>query len=114
MCRALVGPCKQPVPDREGCSAESCCDDRATHPEGERMPSAAADAHAREGGCADDRPVGQYGQRASEIRAAKVGNERQLERCPAVAGRSEEHTSELQSLMSISYAVFCLKKKKTQ
>src|SRR3546814_1104265 len=30
------------------------------------------------------------------------------------AGRSEEHTSELQSLMRISYAVFCLKKKKRQ
>src|SRR3546814_5128852 len=30
-----------------------------------------------------------------------------------LAGRSEEHTSELQSLMRISYAVFCLKKKKT-
>src|SRR3546814_4873129 len=30
----------------------------------------------------------------------------------AVADRSEEHTSELQSLMRISYAVFCLKKKK--
>src|SRR3546814_10141338 len=31
--------------------------------------------------------------------------------CPP---RSEEHTSELQSLMRISYAVFCLKKQKTQ
>src|SRR3546814_9806587 len=31
---------------------------------------------------------------------------------PTVEGRSEEHTSELQSLMRISYAVFCLKKKK--
>src|SRR3546814_15688826 len=30
----------------------------------------------------------------------------------AVLSRSEEHTSELQSLMRISYAVFCLKKKK--
>src|SRR3546814_5336721 len=30
------------------------------------------------------------------------------------AFRSEEHTSELQSLMRISYAVFCLKKKKTK
>src|SRR3546814_14463404 len=30
----------------------------------------------------------------------------------AKPGRSEEHTSELQSLMRISYAVFCLKKKK--
>src|SRR3546814_7973007 len=29
------------------------------------------------------------------------------------SNRSEEHTSELQSLMRISYAVFCLKKKKT-
>src|SRR3546814_8775372 len=29
-------------------------------------------------------------------------------------GRSEEHTSELQSLMRISYAVFCLQKKKTK
>src|SRR3546814_19849343 len=29
-------------------------------------------------------------------------------------GRSEEHTSELQSLMRISYAVFCLKKKKNK
>src|SRR3546814_10864310 len=31
----------------------------------------------------------------------------------AIGFRSEEHTSELQSLMRISYAVFCLKKKKT-
>src|SRR3546814_8570840 len=30
----------------------------------------------------------------------------------ALLGRSEEHTSELQSLMRISYAVFCLKKTK--
>src|SRR3546814_4672084 len=29
-------------------------------------------------------------------------------------GRSEEHTSELQSLLRISYAVFCLKKKKNK
>src|SRR3546814_7903013 len=35
--------------------------------------------------------------------------------CAAPTGyRSEEHTSELQSLMRISYAVFCLKKKKTK
>src|SRR3546814_9830840 len=36
----------------------------------------------------------------------------QREHQPAAA-RSEEHTSELQSLMRISYAVFCLKKNKT-
>src|SRR3546814_5270740 len=34
--------------------------------------------------------------------------------CRLIVRRSEEHTSELQSLMRISYAVFCLKKKKTQ
>src|SRR3546814_1112019 len=39
------------------------------------------------------------------------GAQRQLP-CFRVRWRSEEHTSELQSLMRISYAVFCLKKKK--
>src|SRR3546814_686695 len=34
--------------------------------------------------------------------------------CFALTSRSEEHTSELQSLMRISYAVFCLKKTKTK
>src|SRR3546814_8135436 len=34
------------------------------------------------------------------------------QRGAAIGGRSAEHTSELQSLMRISYAVFCLKKKK--
>src|SRR3546814_5762111 len=38
-------------------------------------------------------------------RAPHTGHRRPLD------GRSEEHTSELQSLMRISYAVFCLKKK---
>src|SRR3546814_8635253 len=33
---------------------------------------------------------------------------------PGFQGRSEEHTSELRSLMRISYAVFCLKKKNTK
>src|SRR3546814_8191750 len=37
-----------------------------------------------------------------------------VERACAATSRSEEHTSELQSLMRISYAVFCLKKKKTK
>src|SRR3546814_2512631 len=37
-----------------------------------------------------------------------------LARGSGEAARSEEHTSELQSLMRISYAVFCLKKKKKQ
>src|SRR3546814_5406221 len=37
----------------------------------------------------------------------------ELQRRAIGGGRSEEHTSELQSLMRISYAVFCLKKKTT-
>src|SRR3546814_5521463 len=41
-----------------------------------------------------------------------IGPQR-VERAPHL-DRSEEHTSELQSLMRISYAVFCLKKKKTR
>src|SRR3546814_4966538 len=41
-----------------------------------------------------------------------VGGAGALTALQAMAVRSEEHTSELQSLMRISYAVFCLKKKK--
>src|SRR3546814_3842117 len=45
---------------------------------------------------------------------AGIGLPERLEQSRQVVGgnRSEEHTSELQSLMRISYAVFCLKKKK--
>src|SRR3546814_7885039 len=48
--------------------------------------------------------------RQYEPRAADAAQRRH--RLLRDAGRSEEHTSELQSLMRISYAVFCLKKKK--
>src|SRR3546814_4957728 len=48
-------------------------------------------------------------------RGAQIGQE-EIDHDPrhpvAPPARSEEHTSELQSLMRISYAVFCLKKKK--
>src|SRR3546814_1548461 len=50
-------------------------------------------------------PVGRRFQVCDDIR---------LLAAVADQGRSEEHTSELQSLMRNSYAVFCLKKKKTQ
>src|SRR3546814_9689309 len=54
------------------------------------------------------------------LRSAGVGRRRHSVDWPDVvgpgavveSGRSEEHTSELQSLMRISYAVFCLKKKR--
>src|SRR3546814_7099503 len=42
------------------------------------------------------------------------GNRYAVDGAHMIDGRSEEHTSELQSLMRISYAVFCLKKKKTR
>src|SRR3546814_4527664 len=53
--------------------------------------------------CAD-----QSGVSAADIRRLA----RDLAAAPSGFIRSEEHTSELQSLMRISYAVFCLKKKK--
>src|SRR3546814_3466908 len=43
---------------------------------------------------------------------ARRSDGRQLKGVVALGARSEEHTSELQSLMRISYAVFCLKTKK--
>src|SRR3546814_5232683 len=49
--------------------------------------------------------LGAIDARLCELRAGVRG--------AAGGGRSEEHTSELQSLMRISYAVLCLKKKKT-
>src|SRR3546814_6130083 len=54
------------------------------------------------------RPVGGAG--TARPRGRRRGNLRQGSRRQRF--RSEEHTSELQSLMRISYAVFCLKKKK--
>src|SRR3546814_6705119 len=45
---------------------------------------------------------------------AVIAADRAVRINPRNVDRSEEHTSELQSLMRISYAVFCLKKKKKQ
>src|SRR3546814_3295928 len=56
--------------------------------------------------CACDRAAAEARARAVPVRRLDRGRDR-----PG-ADRSEEHTSELQSLMRISYAVFCLKKKK--
>src|SRR3546814_1058077 len=52
---------------------------------------------------------------ADPVRLLPLRGVARLARPPLVQpGRSEEHTSELQSLMRISYAVFCLKKEKNQ
>src|SRR3546814_10185144 len=58
----------------------------------------------REAGAGEGR--GGAGRRCAARRAPRA------HAAPAAGLRSEEHTSELQSLMRISYAVFCLKKKK--
>src|SRR3546814_6644509 len=55
--------------------------------------------------------AGRIGQREIALGGQRLGR-LNLELAGPAAGRSEEHTSELQSLMRISYAVFCLKKKK--
>src|SRR3546814_5660970 len=58
-----------------------------------------------EGAVDDDSPELRRGGRVGvEVQRLRIMGER--------GDRSEEHTSELQSLMRISYAVFCLKKKK--
>src|SRR3546814_10564472 len=52
--------------------------------------------------------------RRVRTQAEDAAEDRILDVLVSPARRSEEHTSELQSLMRISYAVFCLKKKNTQ
>src|SRR3546814_1954546 len=66
----------------------------------------------RERSPGDDAPGGR--ERAHSLGAGRPGRGGGLRARSGspTAGRSEEHTSELQSLMRISYAVFCLKKKK--
>src|SRR3546814_9155988 len=59
-------------------------------------------------------PAEDAGGMSEAERAVAFPHKRLGQRAAIVAARSEEHTSELQSLMRISYAVFCLKKKNTQ
>src|SRR3546814_4157206 len=65
-----------------------------------------------EGGGRDAAGGGRRGGRGSEGRARADRGEHAADRQDQ--HRSEEHTSELQSLMRLSYAVFCLKKQKTK
>src|SRR3546814_1291815 len=74
--------------------------------------SLAAHPHVSHDAASDRQHPPRLRQLDQRRRAGGSGNEpdNRLHRSPH---RSEEHTSELQSLMRISYAVFCLKKKKT-
>src|SRR3546814_2567694 len=64
--------------------------------------------HDADGGKAGDHHLTDL----QSVRLADHTGHRRTNDCAAEIQRSEEHTSELQSLMRISYAVFCLKKKK--
>src|SRR3546814_6294849 len=57
-------------------------------------------------------PARALDERSRPVCAVEPARSHQPPACAAADRRSEEHTSELQSLMRISYAVFCLKKKK--
>src|SRR3546814_5945927 len=73
-----------------------------------------AQAHGRKPAAPAQRAVPRV-RRPRHAQDRRDGDLRDLPRDrPRGAPRSEEHTSELQSLMRISYAVFCLKKKKTR
>src|SRR3546814_9974313 len=58
-------------------------------------------------------PAAEIGSRAGPVHAASLKVWNAIAERSGVPYRSEEHTSELQSLMRISYAVFCLKKQTT-
>src|SRR3546814_2949723 len=58
--------------------------------------------------------VGQSQGATGALQAAQAGNQLLALQAQQLADRSEEHTSELQSLMRISYAVFCLKKEQNK
>src|SRR3546814_2698962 len=72
------------------------------------------------GSLAVDRQMRPLGAMSGQIYGAAHGIDalqalgRMTDKEAGAAKRSEEHTSELQSLMRISYAVFCLKKKKNK
>src|SRR3546814_7737436 len=76
------------------------------------LPGIGLDHHAPDDGHRSLRPL-LRGRRSPEAPEGPGDRQRGAhQRLHAVGLRSEEHTSELQSLMRISYAVFCLKKKK--
>src|SRR3546814_5848767 len=90
-------------------SSDVCSSDL---PHRQHRPAQPPDQHHR-----DDQPPGPrraHPPHPSRVGASFVSAMSRLPPDRLPAPRSEEHTSELQSLMRISYAVFCLKKKKLQ
>src|SRR3546814_2080462 len=122
LCRGAEGRSRQGACDREGGGGRQ---------EPERSRRRGRSEHRQR--AADRRPARRTRRRrqagSARTRAALLDGERQRQDArnsgqPRLDGhraqrraaprRSEEHTSELQSLMRISYAVFCLKKKKNK
>src|SRR3546814_3906479 len=117
MCALLTGvqTCALPISSCDKRRSRSGC--RATHGP-ERPPHPAWAFRARRSGRAETPPAARRCRSKGRARKSRTD-------CPAPGcgnssrpetprSRSEEHTSELQSLMRISYAVFCLKKKNNE
>src|SRR3546814_9149462 len=103
----LVGS-REPFPDNPPATSPcGGCAHRPAFGRRRRCPSAPA---ARLTPFARHRAVGRSGRRGLPDRRTSHSR-RASRRSDRGASRSEEHTSELQSLMRNSYAVFCLKKK---
>src|SRR3546814_5283311 len=79
------------------------------------VPDSAVPRPAADGAAVDDWSGGLVSDRDPRVSRTRRHAAARFQAGAVVArsSRSEEHTSELQSLMRISYAVFCLKKKKT-
>src|SRR3546814_7748855 len=107
--------CSSDLPARREGAAAAVCGDRFEGPghggTGTARSPARADAAAR--GHASRPAAGLCRQPPRAARCARCSDAGAVRPPRSAQGRSEEHTSELQSLMRISYAVFCLKKKKT-
>src|SRR3546814_10594327 len=92
------------------CRSPGRADGHAVHPDGpgDVLDALVAQIFEPHGG---DLVLHLLVRRGRQVDAARLGQGLQA---GGDVDRSEEHTSELQSLMRISYAVFCLKKKKTK
>src|SRR3546814_10566988 len=112
LARAGAGERSTTATFKEPCRAASCKGLRAA---GRRVASHALEIAADEVSTSAPSPESAPSPRAWELpvpataKAAPRPDYKERDR-----HRSEEHTSELQSLMRISYAVFCMKKKKSK
>src|SRR3546814_3913418 len=109
LCRGVPGPCPDAVDDRAGQRAVRRAVALAGMAEGTGGgPCAQIHRYGRARGCGSEKALAAFGWHEAARRHCPRAQHR------AEDARSEENTSELQSLMRISYAVFCSKKQKQQ